>query len=191
MAHSFNVMSGYWDENHEQKIASAEEVNSLTIDLPGAEPSSVYLELAIIGDPVDTFAWREKIKNNTSSERVIPPQPQQDIGEHWIRSSHCQWIPYQEGQGLRLSGMFDIVPNLLGSKPSKVSLRLRYRNPITNFLGAGTYIGGEDGLAFTFTPSEGVIALRNDPTPELDKAQRHVLSATSNSRFLQPVRTKR
>ena len=191
MAHSFNVMSGYWDENHEQKIASAEEVHSLTIDLPGAKPSSVYLELAIIGDPVDTLAWREKIKNNTSSERVIPPQPQQDIGEHWIRSSHCQWIPYQEGQGLRLSGMFDIVPNLLGSKPSKVSLRLRYRTPITALLGAQNFIGGKDGLAFTFTLDEGLIALRDDPTPVLDKAQSHPLSAEKSSQFFQPKSNKK
>ena len=165
-----------------------EEVNSLTIDLPGAEPSSAYLELAIIGDPIDTLAWRARIKNNTSSQSVIPPQPQQDIGEHWIRSSHCQWIPYKEGQGLRLSGLFNIIPNMLGSKPTKVSLRLRYRNPITAFLGARNFIGGEDGLAFTFTPGEGLIALRDDPTPVLDKAQSYALSATLNGRFLQPKR---
>lgn len=174
-----------------QGFASAGEVHSLTIDLPGAEPSSAYLELAIIGDPVDTLAWRAKIKNNTSSERVIPPQPQQDIGEHWIRSSQCQWIPYQEGQGLRLTGLFDVVPNLLGSKPIKVSLRLRYRNPITAFLGAPNFIGGKDGLAFTFTLDEGLIALRDDPTPVLDKARSHTLSAEENSQFLQPKSNKK
>ena len=174
-----------------QGFAYVGEVSSLTIDLPGAKPSSVYLELAIIGDPVDTLAWREKIKNNTSSERVIPPQPQQDIGEHWIRSSHCQWIPYQEGQGLRLSGMFDIVPNLLGSKPSKVSLRLRYRTPITALLGAQNFIGGTNGLAFTFTLDKGLIALRDDPTPVLDKAKIHRLSAEKNSQYFQPKSNKK
>lgn len=174
-----------------QGFAYVAEVNSLTIDLPGAEPSSAYLELAIIGDQVDTLAWRAKIKKNTSVEKVVPPQSLQDIGEHWIRSSHCQWIPYQEGQGLRLSGLFDIVQNFLHSKPSRVSLRLRYKNPITAFLGAQSFIGGKEGLAFTFTPGEGLIALRDDPTSVLDKAQSHPLSAEKNSHFLQPKSNKK
>ena len=174
-----------------QGFAYAGEVHSLTIDLPGAEPSNVYLELAIIGDPIDTLAWRAKIKSNTSSQRVTPPRSVLDVGEHWMRSSNCQWIPYQEGQGLRLTGLFSAVSNFMGSKPTKVSLRLRYRSPVIGFFGAESYIGGDQGLAFTFTPSEGLIALRYDPTPELDKAQCYLLSADHNAQFLQPKRNNK
>lgn len=171
-----------------QGFENAEEIHSLIIDLPGAEPSSAYLEVVMIGDPIDTPAWRAKIKNNIASERVAPPRSLQDIGGHWIWNSNCQWIPYQEGQGLRLSGLFNAIPNLLGSKPSKVSLRIRYQTPITSMLGSQKFIGGENGLAFTYTLSEGLIALRNDPTPVLDKAQSYALSATLNGHFLQPKR---
>jgi hypothetical protein len=55
-------------------------------------------------------------------------------------------------------------------------------------LGSQKFIGGENGLAFTYTLSEGLIALRNDPTPVLDKAQSYALSATLNGHFLQPKR---
>ncbi|MES2870046.1 MAG: hypothetical protein V4749_10790, partial [Pseudomonadota bacterium] len=171
-----------------QGFAHVEAVHSLTIDLPGAEPDSAYLELAIIGDPIDTLEWRERVKNNASRERTVPPQYMQDIGVHWIRSSRCQWIPYQEGQGLRITGLFNIIPDLLGSQPRKVSLRLRYRTPVTAMLGAQNFMGGENGLAFTYTPGEGLIALRNDPTPELDKAQSYPLGPELNGQFLQPVR---
>lgn len=78
--------------------------------------------------------------------------------------------------------------SLLGSQPRKVSLRLRYRTPVTAMLGAQSFMGGENGLAFTYTPGEGLIALRNDPTPELDKAQSYPLGPELNGQFLQPVR---
>ncbi|EPJ96150.1 hypothetical protein [Pseudomonas psychrophila] len=50
-----------------------------------------------------------------------------------------------------------------------VSLRLRYRTPLIAMLGAHNFVGGERGVAFTLTNNDGVIALRNDPTPELDR----------------------
>ncbi|MFJ7885063.1 hypothetical protein ACIQYF_16540 [Pseudomonas sp. NPDC096917] len=84
-------------------------INHLTIDLPGAEPTGVRLDLSIIGD-------------------------------HWLRSSCCEWIPYEQGQGLRLSGPFKTVPNLFGSPPRTVSLRIRYRLPLTSIVGALSFI---------------------------------------------------
>ena len=78
------------------------------------------------------------------------------------------------------------MPNLFASQPSKVSLRLRYRTPLTSLLGALGFIGGERGVAFTLSQASGVVALRNDPTPELDEAKRYVLDGRKSSTYLQP-----
>ena len=148
-------------------------IDSLTIDLPGAEPSSAYLEITMLGNPRDTLAMRERVKNGEGVYRT--QEPMQDIADCWIDSSRCQWIPAKEGQGLRLTGLFKKeVPNLFASQPSKVSLRLRYQTPLTSMLGALGFIGGEHGVAFTLSQASGVVALRNDPTPELDEAKRYI-----------------
>ncbi|WP_129586966.1 hypothetical protein [Pseudomonas frederiksbergensis] len=94
---------------------------------------------------------------------------------HWLSSSVCQWIPHKEGQGLRLSGPFNTLKNVLDTTPSTVSLRLRYRTPLIAMLGARTFIGGELGLAFTLNDTTGVIELRADPTPQLDRVPSYPL----------------
>ncbi|PSS48259.1 hypothetical protein [Pseudomonas sp. BBP2017] len=106
---------------------------------------------------------------------------------HWLPSSTCSWIPFKEGQGLRLSGPFNIEPGVLGTKPRTVSLRLWYRTPLTALLGAKTFIGGKRGVAFTLSDSDGVVALRDDPTPELDRVPVYVLDANgAGAYYLQP-----
>ncbi|MNI89931.1 hypothetical protein D3C73_1473980 [compost metagenome] len=106
---------------------------------------------------------------------------------HWLPSSSCCWIPAKEGQGLRLSGPFNTEPGVLSTQPSTVSLRLWYRTPLIAMLGADTFIGGERGLAFTLNDSGGVVALRDDPTPELDSVPRYGLSADRpGAYYLQP-----
>ena len=160
-------------------------IDSLTIDLPGAEPGSVYLDITMIGNPRDTLAMRERVKNG--EPRLAAEEPMQDVGDVWIHSSSCEWIPADEGQGLRLKGPFKReVANLFASQPTKVSLRLRYRTPLTSMLGALSYIGGERGVAFTLSEISGVVSLRNDPTPELDKATRYTLNGEQGSIYLQP-----
>ena len=160
-------------------------IDSLTIDLPGAEPGSAYLEITMVGNPRDTLAMRARVKNGGGVYRA--QEPMQDIADCWIDGSRCQWIPAKEGQGLRLTGPFKKeVPNLFASQPSKVSLRLRYRTPLTSLLGALGFIGGERGVAFTLSQASGVVALRNDPTPELDEAKRYVLDGRKSSTYLQP-----
>ncbi|APC17818.1 hypothetical protein BLL42_19545 [Pseudomonas frederiksbergensis] len=42
-------------------------------------------------------------------------------------------------------------------------------------LGARTFIGGELGLAFTLNDTTGVIELRADPTPQLDRVPSYPL----------------
>ena len=161
-------------------------INSLTIDLPGAEPSSAYLELSLIGDPVDTQRYRDLIKNSPTNN-YQPPRPWRDMAPHWLPSSTCRWIPVKEGQGLRLSGPFSSVQGVLSTPPSTISLRLRYRTPLTALLGARNFIGGERGVAFTVSGSGDVIALRDDPTPELDRVPSYPLaSERSGSTYLQP-----
>lgn len=161
-------------------------INSLTIDLPGAEPSSAYLELSLIGDPVDTQRSRDLIKNSPINN-YKPPRPWRDMAPHWLPGSTCCWIPANEGQGLRLSGPFSSVQGVLSTLPSTITLRLRYRTPLTALLGARNFIGGERGVAFTLSDNGGVIALRDDPTPELDRVPSYPLdSERSGSTYLQP-----
>lgn len=160
-------------------------IDSLTIDLPGAEPGNAHLEIAMIGNPVDSPAMWSRIKNGEG--RLRAEEPMQTLGDLWIKHSRCEWIPYTQGQGLRLTGTFlKVVPGVFVSQPSKVSLRLRYRTPLTSLLGALSYVGGERGVAFTVSSSSGVVELRNDPTPELDRATNYVLGNEQCSVFLQP-----
>ncbi|WOE76952.1 toxin VasX [Pseudomonas protegens] len=162
-------------------------IDALTIDLPGAEPQSVYLELSMIGDPVDSQASRHLIKNSPPHARYQPPRPWRDLTPHWLPSSACSWIPAKEGQGLRLSGPFNTVPNVLSTLPGTVSLRLRYRTPLLALLGASNFIGGERGVAFTLKDGVGVIALYDDPTPELDRVPSYPLAnQQSGVTYLQP-----
>ena len=161
-------------DNGRSGLAFVSAINSLTIDLPGAEPGSVYLELSMVGDPVDTLENRYLIKNSRTGN-FKPPRPWRDMTPYWLPGTLCQWIPIEEGQGLRISGPFKEVKDLLRTPPGTLSLRLRYRTPLTGILGARSFIGGERGLAFTLNNSTGVIALRNDPTPELDRVPNYPL----------------
>ncbi|WP_296258171.1 MULTISPECIES: hypothetical protein [unclassified Pseudomonas] len=182
-AESSSVMVG---SSGPSGLASQSVINALTIDLPGAEPGSVYLELSLIGDPVDTQASRDLIKNGPYSA-YKPPRPWRDMAPHWLPGSTCCWIPDNEGQGLRLNGPFSSVQGVLSTLPSTISLRLRYRTPFTALLGARNFIGGERGVAFTVSGNGDVIALRDDPTPELDRVPSYPLdSERSGSIYLQP-----
>jgi hypothetical protein len=167
-------------------VAFVSSIDTLTIDLPGAEPGSVYLELSMIGDPIDTQDSRHQIKN-LPTHQYKTPRPWRDMAPHWLSSSTCRWIPHQEGQGLRLSGPFNTLKNILSSTPTTVSLRLRYRTPLIVMLGAPNFIGGERGLAFTLNDTTGVIELRGDPTPHLDRVKNYPLGAEHpGGIYLQP-----
>jgi len=173
-------------DNGPSGLAFVSAIKALTIDLPGAEPSSVYLELSMVGDPEDSQGYRDLIKNSRT-DNFKPPRPWRDMTPHWLSSSVCQWIPFKEGQGLRLSGPFNTLPNVLRTPPSTVSLRLRYRTPLTAILGARTFIGGERGLAFILNHSTGVIELRADPTPQLDRVPNYLLGEDHpGAIYLQP-----
>jgi hypothetical protein len=85
-------------------------------------------------------------------------------------------------QGLR--GVHTLS-NVLSSQPATVSLRVRYRTPLT--AGAQHFIGGERGLAFTLNHSTGVTALWADPTPELDRVPNYPLGEDHpGAIYLQP-----
>jgi hypothetical protein len=172
--------------NSPSGLAFVSSINALTIDLPGAEPGSAYLELSIVGDPLDTQASRDLIKNSPI-HHYKAPRPWRDMTPHWLSSSRCQWIPHKEGQGLRLSGPFNTLKNVLGTTPSTVSIRLRFRTPLTAMLGARTFIGGERGLAFTLNHDTDVIARWADPTPELDRVPNYPLGEDHpGAIYLQP-----
>ncbi|KPC36781.1 Uncharacterized protein ABJ99_1529 [Pseudomonas syringae pv. cilantro] len=158
-------------------------IQTLTIDLPGATPGNTRLDLSMIGDPVDYQLWLE-IRG--APGLTGKPYTLRDMGAHWLNNSTCEWIPADQGQGLRLTGVFKPVYREFGSLPRSVSLRVRYGTPFTALYGVQGFIGGARGLAFTVTPENGVIALRNDPTPKLDSAQVYKLGEQQCSVFLQP-----
>ncbi|MEX5688187.1 hypothetical protein [Pseudomonas silesiensis] len=134
----------------------------------------------------NTQGCRDLIKNSPI-HHYKAPRPWRNMTPHWLSSSACQWIPHQEGQGLRLSGPFKELKSVLGTPPSTVSLRLRYRTPLTAMLGARTFIGGERGLAFTLNDTTGVIALWADPTPQLDRVPNYPLGEDHpGAIYLQP-----
>lgn len=167
-------------------LALESSIMALTIDLPGAEPGSVYLEMSMIGNPVDSKANLHLIKNSPTLH-FKSPRPWRDMTPYWLNSSTCQWIPFKEGQGLRLTGPFEPLWKVLATTPSTVSLRLRYRTPLTSMLGASTFIGGERGLAFTLNHDTGVIELWADPTPELDRVRNYPLGEDHpGAIYLQP-----
>ncbi|WP_242486621.1 toxin VasX [Pseudomonas sp. TH49] len=173
-------------DNGRSGLAFVSAIDSLTIDLPGAEPGSVYLELSMVGDPVDTLENRYLVKSSPT-DYFRPPRPWRDMTPFWLSDSSCQWIPIEEGQGLRISGPFKEVKDILHTPPGTLSLRLRYRTPLTGILGARSFIGGERGLAFTLNNSTGVIALRSDPTPELDRVPSYPLGEDHpGAIYLQP-----
>ncbi|HEX4551428.1 toxin VasX [Pseudomonas sp.] len=173
-------------DNGRSGLAYVSAIEALTIDLPGAEPGNVYLELSMVGDPVDTQGFRHLIKNSPT-DNYKRPRPWRDMTPHWLPGSTCQWIPFKEGQGLRISGPFKEVKDLLGTPPATLSLRLRYRTPLTAILGARSFIGGERGLAFTLNHATGVMALRADPTPELDRVPNYPLGEDHpGAIYLQP-----
>jgi hypothetical protein len=179
-----NVKSNHG--NGPSRLEYFSSINHLTLDLPGAEPDSVYLELSMVGDPVDTQDYRDLIKNSRTGHFKLPRR-WRDLTPHWLASSACQWIPFKEGQGLRLNGPFNTVNNVLSSQPATVSLRVRYRTPLTAMLGAQRFIGGERGLAFTLNHSTGVTALWGDPTPELDRVPNYPLGeGNPGAIYLQP-----
>jgi hypothetical protein len=171
-------------------LTSQSEITALTIDLPGAEPGSAYVELSMAGDPVDTQVSRDLIKNSPYSA-YKPARPWRDLSPFWLKTSTCTWIPFQEGQGLRLSGPFKSLSNVFSTPPSTLSLRLRYRTPLIAMLGGDSFVGGTRGVAFTLSNNAGVIALRDDPTPELDRVSSYPLGDQQpGSIYLQPKEQK-
>ena len=163
-------------------LGSLSHIESLSIDLPGAEPGSVRLDLALLGNPTNMDALRE-------SSSILAPTPFSDLGGYWLQDSNCTWIPADEGQGLRLSGGFKLPRPFFGP-PTRLYLRLRYHSPVALLAELDTPLGGEQGLAYSIDAEEGIIPLRaSEPTPVLDGARLYPLGAEPNALFLYPKET--
>ncbi|SDS61051.1 hypothetical protein SAMN05216198_2338 [Halopseudomonas litoralis] len=151
---------------------SRNAIAALNIDLPAADPASVLLELSLGGN---TLPDKLRLFGDNRGTPI-------DLGEAWLSSSRCTWIPPDEGQGLRLSGSF--------ARPLlRASLRLRYHGPLALLAGMETVIGGSRGIAYTLGPdallSEGeIIELRpGDTSVVLDDVRSYRLDGTQH---LQP-----
>lgn len=171
-------------ETHQVRISGVagdtvtqDGISRLTIDLPGAAPESVEIDLALSGNPTPDTAH---FNTGTQGTPI-------DLGASWLRASKCQWIPADEGQGLRLTGSF---PRSL----TRLSLRISYRNPMASLAGGGATIGGPKGMAYVLAPNGGllspdgeIITLRpGEPTPELDRAAIYRLGACQTRNYLDP-----
>ncbi|GAB7529971.1 hypothetical protein PS3A_23820 [Pseudomonas sp. 3A(2025)] len=143
-------------------------IGALSIDLPGATPENINLQVALTGDPVDYDSWMN-IRNKNGFAK---PEPiMQDLGGYWLKDSRCQWVPHQQGQGLRLIGPFKLIPNTFASLPRKLYLRVKYSTPLIKMLEVHRYIGGEEGLVFAVSTGDDVIPLRSAGTPALNQAR--------------------
>ncbi|PWB30614.1 hypothetical protein DCO48_19945 [Pseudomonas sp. SDI] len=163
-------------------------IDSVTIDLPGANPSDLYLEILITGYCVNLEAL---IGQNAGMlmKTQQPPQQWIDVTPHWLSKGECKWIPHQEGDGLRISGA------LVGSKdfssPSEVNLKILYQTPLTALLGEGNFIGGKSGLKFSLSYTNGTLTLRNECNERNSGAKTYVLAnGVQCSSYVQP-RTRR
>lgn len=152
-------------------------ISSLSIDLPGATPDEVYLELAMIGDTVNYRLWMDIWGTPGLTE---PPYRIRDMGSHWLKTAHYKWIPANEGQGLRLTGQY-LTDTIMGSLPRSVSIKIKYSTPITSLLGINYSIGGDDGLIYTITTENGIISLRSNEAPALSKARLHRIGVQRRS----------
>ncbi|SDR80555.1 hypothetical protein SAMN05216198_0469 [Halopseudomonas litoralis] len=154
-------------------------IRRLIIDLPGAEPSNTRLDLALLGNPTNWDALSE-------SNNPFGHKPLSDLGAPWLRGSQCEWIPPSEGQGLRLSGGFELGKPFMDA-PSRLLLRLRYNHPLAMLANVGGVIGGEQGLTYSLDADKGLIPLRDgESTSELSRASLYSLGQGPNAVFLQP-----
>lgn len=159
-------------------IGSTSYIKQLSIDLPGAVPTTARLAFALAGNPVYMSASHGQ--SLFGGGRMI------DIGAQWLNTSECTWIPADEGQGLRLTGPF-LINDMFGSQPSKVSMRLGYHSPIATLAGVEPIIGGVQGLALTVDSDGVIIELRSSEMPsELTQATIHPLGNAECSIYLQP-----
>lgn len=164
-------------------VGSRAFIRRLSIDLPGAEPGATRLDLALLGNPGNLDALRESA-NLFGHDRLS------DLGAPWLRGSQCTWIPPREGQGLRLAGDFKLGRPYTG-EPTRLLLRLRYRNPLALLAEVDGAIGGEHGLAYSLDADQGIIPLRDgEAAPELDRATLYPLGEEPNALFLQPKEAK-
>ena len=160
------------------------EIKGLTIDLPGAEFDKSSLEVAMLGDPDNFRSLHEQIRRGEST--VLHDKTMVDIAGLWLSNSTSENIPASQGRGLRISATFKKVVERYGSLPKNISLRLRYRTPLSSMLGEEMYIGGENGVAFKLSFLSGVVGFRDERIPELDEAKRYLLGDSLCSIYLYP-----
>ncbi|SFT62810.1 hypothetical protein [Pseudomonas marincola] len=159
-------------------LASSSYISQLSIDLPGAVPTTARLAFVLAGNPV--YMPASPGQSLFGGGRMI------DIGAQWLGTSECTWIPADEGQGLRLTGPF-LINDMFGSQPSKVSMRLGFHSPIATLSGVEPIVGGVNGLVFTVDSHGEIIELRSTEMPsELIQATIHPLGNAECSIYLQP-----
>lgn len=145
-------------------------INRLIIDLPGAAPTAAQIDLAMSGNPTPSSV------SFGTSPRGTPT----DLGATWLKTSQCSWIPVDAGQGLRLSGQFQVPL-------TRLSIRLCYLSPVALLANDGAVIGGERGLVYTLSPDDEIITLRSgEDIPELNGASIYRLGPNQNSSYLTP-----
>ncbi|MEG0635971.1 MAG: hypothetical protein RR517_25985 [Pseudomonas sp.] len=170
--------------NSHSGVSYVSTIDSLTIDLPCAQQDGIYLEIAMIGYSVD----KEAIAGQNIGlvmRTQHPPKVWSDVVLDWITKSHCDWIPFPEGRGLRLSGKFSGSKDL--TSPTKACVRIRYQTPLTALLGEKFFIGGESGITYTLSYEHGVIKLRNESNEILDNAKKCTLAdGSQRSTYITP-----
>ena len=118
----------------------------LSLDLPGASPDSTVASVRIYSDEFG------------------------DLGNKWLKNIKTEWIPYQEGQGIR------VTANCEGLTPP-IYVQVYYQNPLSGALSSEKSVGGEQGQCYRFKGSGEVTLIREKELPKaMKKAQKIIIN---------------
>ena len=128
----------------------------LDLVLPGADPETARVAIKII---------------IVQSRNAVS-----DITQEWLASMQSEWLPIQEGMGLRLQGPVRHI-----ARNQHLEVQVRYHSPIAMLTGtldeAQPIIGGEQGMRYIVYDGEVTEHGSDDgPLPSDDQPMRIVLS---------------
>lgn len=135
----------------DKKVGTFEE---LIINLPGAIPERFNVKVKIVA---------QETRNLTPA---------------WFRNMKTSWIPYQEGQGLRLSSICEGLTTPL-------YVKICYENPMLNLFTDQKIVGGEQGKCYRFSANGESVLLTASEFPKSLKSAKEITITSNNIKMEQ------
>ena len=144
---------------------TARQASKLTLVLPGAVPEATRLDIALVA-----------VDSNQSVRNVTPS---------WEDSLECEWLPIEEGMGLKLVGK---VAELFDTEHLEV--RVLYYSPLALMTGSASegspVVGGKMGVRYLIKGGKITVHGNEDGPLPSDKM---LIEQPVSNRKLQPERT--